>query len=130
VFRDFDTAFGLFDRALQASPNTAFAWSRSSPVFSYVGDGAEATRRAMQGLRLSPFDPNIFFTHCALGFAAYTLGAPILCGKPRLHGESAVPRGQSGGHRAERRRAPFRANPLPSRTRFPGAAVYRDVCLS
>jgi class 3 adenylate cyclase/tetratricopeptide (TPR) repeat protein len=74
LLHDFDTAFDLFDRALRASPNSAFAWSRSSPVFSYVGDGAEATRRAMQGLRLSPFDPNIFFTHCALGFAAYTEG--------------------------------------------------------
>jgi adenylate cyclase len=74
LLHDYDTAFDLFDRALRSSPNTAFAWSRSSPVFSYVGDGAEATRRAMQALHLSPFDPNIFFTHCALGFAAYTEG--------------------------------------------------------
>src|SRR5215469_8436181 len=72
LFHDFDTAFDLFERALRVSPNTAFVWSRSSPVFSYVGDGAEATRRAMRGLHLSPFDPNIFFTHCALGLAAYT----------------------------------------------------------
>lgn len=74
LLHDYETAFDLFDRALRASPNTAFAWSRSSPVFSYIGDGAEATRRAMQALHLSPFDPNIFFTHCALGFAAYTEG--------------------------------------------------------
>jgi TolB-like protein/class 3 adenylate cyclase/Tfp pilus assembly protein PilF len=74
LFRDFATAFGLFDRALHASPNCAFAWSRSSPAYSYVGDAAEARRRAEHALRLSPFEPDIFFTHCALGFAAYTEG--------------------------------------------------------
>ncbi len=74
LFRDFDAAFDLCGRALQASPNSAFAWSRSSPVFSYVGDAAEARHRAEQALRLSPFDPHIFFTHCALGLAAYTEG--------------------------------------------------------
>lgn len=74
LFRDFDGAFALFDRALRASPNSAFAWSRSSPAFSYVGDAAEARRRAEEALRLSPFDPQVFFTHCALGLAAYTEG--------------------------------------------------------
>src|SRR5262249_24333617 len=57
LFRDFDTAFDLFDRALRASPNSAFAWSRSSPAFSYVGNAVEARRRAEQALRLSPLDP-------------------------------------------------------------------------
>jgi adenylate cyclase len=74
LFRDFETAFDLFDRALRASPNSAFAWSRSSPTYTYVGNTAEARRRAEQALRLSPFEPDIFFTHCALGFAAYTEG--------------------------------------------------------
>jgi adenylate cyclase len=72
LFRDFDTAFDLFDRALRTSPNSAFAWSRSSPAFSYIGNAVEARRRAEQALRLSPFDPDIFFIHCALGLAAYT----------------------------------------------------------
>jgi len=74
LFRDFDSAFDLFERALRACPNSAFAWSRSSPTFSYIGDTAEARRRGEQALRLSPFDPDIFFTHCALGLAAYTEG--------------------------------------------------------
>jgi adenylate cyclase len=74
LFRDFDAAFDLFDRALHASPNSAFAWSRSSPCFSYFGDPVEARRRAEEALRLSPFDPHIFFTQCALGLAAYTEG--------------------------------------------------------
>jgi adenylate cyclase len=72
LFGDFDAAFDFFDRALRASPNSAFAWSRSSPAFSYVGNAAESRRRAEEALRLSPFDRQIFFTHCALGLAAYT----------------------------------------------------------
>ena len=74
LFRDFDVAFALFDRALRASPNSAFAWARSSPAFNYIGDTAEARRRAEEALRLSPFDPHIFFTHCTLGIAAYIEG--------------------------------------------------------
>jgi adenylate cyclase len=73
-FRDFDAAFDLLDRALRTSPSSAFAYARSSPIFSYVGDGAEGRRRAMQALRLSPFDPQVFFTHAVLGFASYTEG--------------------------------------------------------
>ncbi len=74
LFRDFDTAFALFDRALRASPNSAFAWARSSPAFNYIGDTAEARRRAEEALRLSPYDPHLFFTHCTLGIAAYIEG--------------------------------------------------------
>ena len=73
-FRDFETAFAMFDRALRASPNSAFAWSRSSPAFSYVGDAAEARRRAERALRCSPFDPHLFFTHGVLALALYTGG--------------------------------------------------------
>jgi adenylate cyclase len=73
LFRDFAGAFALFDRAIQTSPNSAFAWARSSPAYSYVGEGTEARHRAEEALRLSPFDPQIFFTFTALGFAAYTL---------------------------------------------------------
>jgi tetratricopeptide (TPR) repeat protein len=74
LFHDFDAALNFFDRALQASPNSAFTWSRSSPAYSYIGNPAEARRRAEQALRLSPFDPHIFFIHSALGLAAYTEG--------------------------------------------------------
>jgi len=74
LFRDFEAALVLFDRALYASPNSAFAWARSSPTFAYMGDGAEARRRAEEALRLSPFDPQIFFTRTALAHAAYTQG--------------------------------------------------------
>jgi adenylate cyclase len=74
LFRDFDAAFALFDRALRVSPNSAFAWARSSPAFNYIGETAEARRRAEEALRLSPFDPHIFFTHCTLAITAYIEG--------------------------------------------------------
>jgi len=74
LFRDFDTAFELFDRALRASPNSAFAWARSSPAFSYIGQADEGRRRAEEALRLSPLDPQLFFTYGVLALAAYTEG--------------------------------------------------------
>jgi TolB-like protein/class 3 adenylate cyclase len=74
LFRDFDAAFDLFERALRACPNSAFAWARSSPAFSYVGQPGEGRHRAEQALRLSPFDPQLFFVHSALTLAAYTEG--------------------------------------------------------
>jgi adenylate cyclase len=74
LFHDYDRALVLFERALAASPNSAEAWLRSSPTFSYIGDGPEAKRRAEQSLRLSPLDPHLFLTHTALMLAAYTCG--------------------------------------------------------
>ena len=73
-FRDYDGAIALFDRATAASPNSAVAWVRSSPTYSYLGDAAEAKRRALHALRLSPFDPHVFYTHSALALACYTGG--------------------------------------------------------
>lgn len=74
LFHDYEGAFALFDRALAASPNSSVAWIRSSPAYSYVGEAAEAKRRAEIGLRLSPLDPHLFYAHAALGFACYTGG--------------------------------------------------------
>ena len=33
-FRDYEGALALFDRALASSPNSSFAWVRSSPTYS------------------------------------------------------------------------------------------------
>ena len=74
LFHDYEGAFALFDRAIASSPNSAVAWTRSSPTYSYVGDAAEAKRRAQIGLRLSPFDPHLFYAHTGLGLASYTGG--------------------------------------------------------
>lgn len=73
--RDYDEACALFERALQAAPNDASAWSWSSPTSAYLGDGADAVRRAETALRLSPSDPFAFRIHCFLSLAHYTAGA-------------------------------------------------------
>ena len=74
LFRDHQGAFALFDRALAASPNSSEAWIWSSPAYSYVGDAAEAKRRAAHALRLSPYDSHPFIRHTALALAFYTNG--------------------------------------------------------
>jgi DNA-binding NtrC family response regulator/tetratricopeptide (TPR) repeat protein len=71
---EFDDALALFDRALTISPSSAIAWTRSSPTYSYLGDAREALARAEQGLRLSPFDLHVFYTHTILGLAQYVAG--------------------------------------------------------
>jgi adenylate cyclase len=74
LFRDYDRAISLFDRALAASPNSAMAWTLSSPTFSYIGDGAAAIARAERGLRLSPLDPHAFWYQTTLTLAHYAMG--------------------------------------------------------
>lgn len=74
LLHDYEGAFALFDRAIATNPNSSVAWVRSSPTYSYVGDAAEAQRRAEIALRLSPIDPHLFYTHTALGLAGYTAG--------------------------------------------------------
>ena len=61
LFRDYEAAVGLFDRALEAAPGNAMVWSLSSGVYSYMGDGRTALERAQHGLRLSPVDTQSFF---------------------------------------------------------------------
>jgi tetratricopeptide (TPR) repeat protein len=39
-----------------------------------LGDSREAIRRAEQGIRLSPFDPHIFFAHTILGLGHHVAG--------------------------------------------------------
>lgn len=74
LFRDYEMALSLFQRATAASPNSSDAWLWSSPTHAYVGEGAEAARRAERALRLSPLDPHIFLNHTALTLAHYTSG--------------------------------------------------------
>lgn len=74
LFREYDRAIALFDRALTAGPNSALAWTLSSPTFSYIGDGPNAIARAERGLRLSPLDPDAFWYQTALTLAHYASG--------------------------------------------------------
>ena len=74
LFRDYDQAIELFDRALAANPSSAIAWLRSSATFSYIGETREARRRVDNGLRLSPYDAHVFFSYGLVGLASYAAG--------------------------------------------------------
>jgi adenylate cyclase len=72
---DYDTALTYFDRALAASPNCVTAWCLSAATLSYVGRGQQALRHLEHGLRLSPFDPEIYYWYNLRAWANYSLGA-------------------------------------------------------
>ena len=74
LFRDYDQAIELFDRALAANPSSAIAWLRSSATFSYIGETREARRRVDIGLRLSPYDAHVFFSYGLVGLSSYAAG--------------------------------------------------------
>jgi adenylate cyclase len=74
LFRDYDQAMELFDRALAANPSSAIAWLRSSATFSYIGETREARRRVDIGLRLSPYDSHVFFSYGIVGLSSYAAG--------------------------------------------------------
>jgi adenylate cyclase len=74
LFRDFDQAIELFDRAIAANPSSSIAWLRSSATFSYIGETREAKRRAEIGLRLSPYDVHVFYGYSVRALAAYAAG--------------------------------------------------------
>jgi adenylate cyclase len=74
LFRDYDQAIELFDRALAANPSSAIAWMRSSATFSYIGETREARRRADIGLRLSPYDAHVFYSYTIMALASYAAG--------------------------------------------------------
>jgi TolB-like protein/Tfp pilus assembly protein PilF len=74
LFRDYDAAIELFDRATTASPSNSWAWGRGAPTYSYIGDGHTAIERAERALSLSPQDPLAFFYHTSLCVGHYTCG--------------------------------------------------------
>jgi TolB-like protein len=74
LFGNVREAIEAFDRAIAACPNSAIAWSLSSPTYSYLGDGPTAIKRAEHGQRLSPLDPHASFYQTALTLAHYVNG--------------------------------------------------------
>lgn len=72
--RDFGAAAALLDRALEAGPNCALAWSFASGTSGYLGDGATAVLRAERAMRLSPRDPFAFRHEHMLSQAHYING--------------------------------------------------------
>jgi len=75
LFHECDSALVYFDRALSASPNHSLAWLLSSATLGYIGRGEQAVSHAEHGLRLSPFDQNLFYYYEFLSLAHYSNGA-------------------------------------------------------
>ena len=74
LFRNYDAARMFLDRAIEAGPNCANAWTLSSAAHGYLGRGREAIAHAMHGLRLSPLDAHVFWHESLLGQAHYVAG--------------------------------------------------------
>jgi adenylate cyclase len=74
LFHEYDGAMIYLDRALAACPNHAVAWILSSATLSYIGEAEQAVKRAEHGLRLSPFDQNLFSFYMFLNLAYYAKG--------------------------------------------------------
>jgi adenylate cyclase len=71
LFREYDAAKEIFERALNAAPGNAMAWALSSGAYSYTGDGRSALERAERGMRLSPVDTQQSFYLSFLALAHY-----------------------------------------------------------
>src|SRR5262245_13504610 len=59
--KDLKGAVDLFDRALIANENSAFAWGVSASTYCFLGQPDEALARLRNAWRLSPFDPLSFW---------------------------------------------------------------------
>jgi adenylate cyclase len=71
---DLEQSIEIFDRAIATSPNCALAWTFKAATLCFIGDGPDAVRCAETGVRLSPFDPNVFFAETVLAQAHYING--------------------------------------------------------
>jgi TolB-like protein/Tfp pilus assembly protein PilF len=72
--RDQFGAMRMFQQALDVAPCSAHAWALSGLCLAYMGDAAEAVRRATRALELSPYDRESYKFHHALCVAHYTGG--------------------------------------------------------
>ena len=64
--QDYQAAFNAFDRAMALSPSSAQAFGFSSCIRAWAGDSPTSVEHAETAIRLSPFDPLIFFPYTGL----------------------------------------------------------------
>ncbi|MCA3358170.1 MAG: winged helix-turn-helix domain-containing protein [Roseomonas sp.] len=74
IWRNYDEALDLIDRAVEAGPNDAETLIWSSPTLAYVGRTDEAVKRAQRAITLSPQDPRMFRFEHFLSIAHYAAG--------------------------------------------------------
>jgi tetratricopeptide (TPR) repeat protein len=72
--QDYQTAFNAFDRAIALSPSSAQAFGFSSCIRAWAGDSATSVEHAETAIRLSPFDPLIYFPHTGSAYAHFFAG--------------------------------------------------------
>jgi adenylate cyclase len=75
LLRQYGAGVSLLDRAIEAGPSSAMAWSMSSATRGYVGDGKTAVKHGEQGVRLSPLDARLFWHEGVLAQAHYIAGS-------------------------------------------------------
>ncbi len=71
LLRDNVTAQRFLDRAIEAGPSVAMAWTMSSAARGFVGNGPLAVAHAENGQRLAPSDPYRFWHEGILAQAHY-----------------------------------------------------------
>lgn len=74
LMKDYETAVELQERAIEAGPNCAMAWTLSSATRGYLGEGPTAVLRADHGLQLSPRGPHVVYHEHILSQAHYING--------------------------------------------------------
>ncbi len=74
LYRDYDRAQQLLDRALDIAPNDAETCLWISPTLAYSGRAGDAVRNAEHAIRLSPEDPLLFRYQHFLSIAHYANG--------------------------------------------------------
>ncbi|MFH6785978.1 MULTISPECIES: adenylate/guanylate cyclase domain-containing protein [Methylobacterium] len=74
LLRDFATARRFLDRAIEAGPSVAFAWTMSSATHGFTGNGQLAVAHGETGQRLAPSDPYTFWHEGLLAQAHYVAG--------------------------------------------------------
>ena len=71
LLRDTLTAQRFLDRAIEAGPSVAMAWTMSSATRGFIGNGRLAVQHGETGQRLAPADPYTFWHEGILAQAHY-----------------------------------------------------------
>lgn len=98
---EFDKAMIYLDRAIEAGPSSALAYTMSSATCGYLGQTDLGVERGRQGLRLSPIDAHRFWHEGVLAQAACWLRTASTCRSSRIM-KSSRP-GWAGRWQAHRR---------------------------
>jgi class 3 adenylate cyclase/tetratricopeptide (TPR) repeat protein len=61
LLHDLDTAIGLYNDALELTPNDATGRALRAALYTFRGEGEKAVKDAELALHLAPLDPNRFF---------------------------------------------------------------------